>query len=1134
MSSDRKSRAFSYSVFSALNDDASKRVHVPINGAPAEFDSPGFKGLFTIIHDTGNEPGGAVPCLGGETRRGVIVQIQGKFKEKPTMGEEQLTNIWIGGTLEGDLNLGWIMRGVVELCAKFAKKKTGNRIYFDLGSKDEARPSQLGFPLRTLFKFVITADGDVPPKLGSRMLDELKWQGPGLMEVDLSCTYTLVWHTPYVDLCSWSLLKIPAVSPMGLETVMGDICAARVFIYDLGKAGGNHANWKQGLIMESYFDRGTECGSWAFAASEGPDGNSNGAKTPIEDEASEASEASGEASLAGSEEDALVTERDEHSDSESSVDTLDDDPDTDEEEEQQRALNRSHSEALSQIEGWRPRQIKGTVAEHAAVQVPYYIEAIDRVRRRKVRIWFVFAMVNPEDGGSRWWHAKDAIELASLCRPKRRLATFRRGPGARRYTCCAVKTLEQFRTVVCEQLTADTQLRTLVLAAAASGSMTPPPEENLASSTDSPTHLSPARLARKVRRRALGPKASAIPPRFFEAADSVICGVAFAHARQGGQGAYREALVGALHFEGRICEELLRLSSDDVLRCFTPYDCEQPRISIHAEEIVQVEALSGLFLGRFHLWKVHTFVRVFVFCCAEATDRDDWVAALESMIAHAAEVQSPATATADASGLSWSGKPTSSTVVSGDRVQTTVSTSAISSLAHKPSRRVMIAKKAATQVATSAVSSLRAIAGGQPVPREAILLMDTSRARRWGRRRRFVLNDRNLVVAPAAPLPPSFAARLLERVLCLGEHPASIDVMSFMDSTCLLKAVRFSRWTENELLAFWLNVYHCLLLHGLLILGAPKSRTEMDHFQKRVSYLVGPRPWSLWEIETVILQIPKADQKAAREARVHARKLLGFCSFCRRRAGADQPLQNPIKDRVAAVSDDRSTKRAHLCLPNMPLPEPPWRYDSAQACLFLGSTPEKVITPKQDLRVSFVLNRGTLNCLSSVTVFNSSRLSSELDEVARDFVNTFVDIELQDALPTTVTLPLCCQGIMQALKDDQKALLQFLWNFTPKAWPIPLHRVKLKFKKFADDPRKRSEFTRIILIDSKPQKVSIFLNSSEFDMRSDTQEALRKLVEVQTLHTDRNDMPDVTIENVSCTRVTDLRPEVLKVKKMSL
>ncbi|CAE8616402.1 unnamed protein product, partial [Polarella glacialis] len=168
-------------------------------------------------------------------------------------------------------------------------------------------------------------------------------------------------------------------------------------------------------------------------------------------------------------------------------------------------------------------------------------------------------------------------------------------------------------------------------------------------------------------------------------------------------------------------------------------------------------------------------------------------------------------------------------------------------------------------VAINAVSSLKAIRIGRPVPsREALKLMDHTRARRWGRRRRrLVLNDRNLVNAPSYPLPPSIAGQMLETVLALGDKPATNDVIAFMDSTCLLKAIRFDGWTDSELLAFWLNVYHCMLLHGLLVFGVPKSQSERKNFHSRVTYLIGATPVSLRELETEILQVPVADPRAA-------------------------------------------------------------------------------------------------------------------------------------------------------------------------------------------------------------------------------------------------------------------------------
>ena len=44
---------------------------------------------------------------------------------------------------------------------------------------------------------------------------------------------------------------------------------------------------------------------------------------------------------------------------------------------------------------------------------------------------------------------------------------------------------------------------------------------------------------------------------------------------------------------------------------------------------------------------------------------------------------------------------------------------------------------------------------------------------------------------------------------------------------------------------FEVNIYHCLLLHGFLIFGAPQTKSEMSNFRNRVSYLVGSRRRSL-------------------------------------------------------------------------------------------------------------------------------------------------------------------------------------------------------------------------------------------------------------------------------------------------
>lgn len=302
------------------------------------------------------------------------VQFQGKFKKIASMGQENSTNIWAGGTLDGELNLGWIMSNVAKVGANFAKKKTGGRFVIDLGSK--STPCFMGFHTRALFCFSRTPEGEEAPKLGSDEVENIAWAGPGLLEVDTTSTYTFVWRVAYLDLCTWELLKVPAISPLPLESVLGEIKSGVACIYDLGHCGGSHANFRESLILEIFFARGSEGEEWPKPALSQPEFDDS-PKTPLE----AASDASEEASQPDPEAEGLVNE-DEASDSDSTQDSLEDD-EIDQDEEAMRALSKSHSQALLEIESWRPRAMDGPAGE-IQIRLPFYIEAIDRFRRRKV------------------------------------------------------------------------------------------------------------------------------------------------------------------------------------------------------------------------------------------------------------------------------------------------------------------------------------------------------------------------------------------------------------------------------------------------------------------------------------------------------------------------------------------------------------------------------------------------------------------------------------------------------------------------------------------------------------------------------------------------------------------------------
>merc|ERR1719253_1070984 len=136
----------------------------------------------------------------GVDRRGVELQIQGRFKHAISQGEQTAAGIWVGGELQDTLKLGWIMQNVVQLCMKYARKKTEGRLHFNLGGKTEM--PQMGFPIGQLFTVVATPEGQEPPRLGSGDINDMKWPGPVTINVESGVTYTMVYKCPYMDLCS--------------------------------------------------------------------------------------------------------------------------------------------------------------------------------------------------------------------------------------------------------------------------------------------------------------------------------------------------------------------------------------------------------------------------------------------------------------------------------------------------------------------------------------------------------------------------------------------------------------------------------------------------------------------------------------------------------------------------------------------------------------------------------------------------------------------------------------------------------------------------------------------------------------------------------------------------------------------
>lgn len=996
---------------------------------PVEIENEHFRGRVLLIHETGSEPGledddwvgddrddieNAGDVDGTERRqmRGVELQIQGKFMH-PLKESKDSDGFWVVAELRTPLKLGWVMGRFVNILLAFIKKKSDGRLYYCLGKGEE--PAHMSFPVCQVFTCVTTPPGEEPPRLGTPDLDTFKWQGSKPVVIDTENTYTFFYKTPFVDACTWELLNVPGVCPMAGEKFIGDVTVVRIAFYDASAAP--HARPRDGALLEFVASRGEPGDTWLEGDA------ADGSKTPLE-EASDLSEASDDIDLVDGEDQASGSEDDSESD---------DDPIEDED-----ALSNAESEVLCAIDAWKPSEDAALQLDAGcSVKVLYYIEAIGRRRAKNLNVWYIFEVRLP--GGESWFTTLAIQQLKSLVHNRPRMVrTFRRGNRARvaiskRYN---VVVLEKLRYAIIAQFGPEEKphLRRAVRSAAVSGIL-PTAAIDCFGDEESNKESSTKDVQDRMLRRQ---KRVIMPPRFFSDGSSRACLLAFASAKEGRGNVVHEGLVGSLQFEGRICEELLRVSSDGMIRVFAAHDCDKPRVKIARADVLLVKPIEGLFLGRFFLWEVHTNLRVFVFCSGSQADCFAWITALQSV---------------DGSG----------------------------------STSVSKVKRSIIRTPFSSSSNFA-------------FLRDTTRARRWHPSRRLVLNDRRLLAPERQPASALVvAAQLLERILSLPSHPGPELQAEFTDSTCALKAVRVDLLSQVELLPFWMNVYHCLLIHGRMVLGTPKSRRELARFNQRVSYLVALVPLSLREIERYILRVPRSDtvamnvvtsrvQKTTSNARSHARQLLGRFQF--RGNEAPQKVSRQGRRQSApgyAYNPLRCLWDRSRCLPMVPLPvlSKPWK-TRAHACLFLGVVQDKnkgFSVLCLDLRLPLCLNRADMACLPDVPIFTKDGIAEQLDEVSERFVAAFVRIrEERFMIHPVITLPQSLRGIHRQLELDDVALTNFVRKFLPPP-DIEAEKFQVVFQKHRGEPRPLGTLKKLKYIQAPAAHVDpLHVDLNDFDL----------------------------------------------------
>merc|ERR1711879_1057224 len=76
----------------------------------------------------------------------------------------------------------------------------------------------------------------------------------------------------------------------------------------------------------------------------------------------------------------------------------------------------------------------------------------------------------------------------------------------------------------------------------------------------------------------------------------------------------------------------------------------------------------------------------------------------------------------------------------------------------------------------------------------------------------------------------------------------------YKQMTALLQLVDLSTFSRDELLAFFINTYNSLAIHGFIHYGIPESFLKRISFFRKTSYLIGNQLYSLDDIENGVLR----------------------------------------------------------------------------------------------------------------------------------------------------------------------------------------------------------------------------------------------------------------------------------------
>jgi hypothetical protein len=101
----------------------------------------------------------------------------------------------------------------------------------------------------------------------------------------------------------------------------------------------------------------------------------------------------------------------------------------------------------------------------------------------------------------------------------------------------------------------------------------------------------------------------------------------------------------------------------------------------------------------------------------------------------------------------------------------------------------------------------------------------------------------------------AFSKKLVESALALTPDSTLENLVAFLDSSAALRSMDISEidLQSEAAVVMFVNVYHCLLQHALLLLGPP-TKHSIAHFMRCVCYEIGKDVFSLSELQYCLIR----------------------------------------------------------------------------------------------------------------------------------------------------------------------------------------------------------------------------------------------------------------------------------------